>query len=369
MAAIERSQENTIDKINWFTTLNNVLTDFFAVEYQLWDISAGLPGDVIFPNPGVPGDWEVVTTGAGHFGVGRYYAYDNTLGAGWTPGPAEPLGTHRILWRWKVTAGDAYQSSAEDFEVLSVGAGPGADLYISVQDIRDLGLDVADYPDAQVLAAITTWQALIDRACRQWFREIELLLTPDGNDSAVLFFGIPIIEIEYVKLNGQAAELDSSLYRVYNSRTYPDDRRNPRIKLKEPYEVRDIYTWPSVWGPMKFRKGRQNQEIKGTFGFVEENGEAPELIKRALKKLVVEKLTQPIYGSAPAGAVVSPLVGQLIAEKTDGHEMRWSPRGGQLEPRKPWLAGITQDQEIIDILTLYRAPIGIATPAHWSYAP
>jgi hypothetical protein len=365
MSAIEREQENTIDKINWFTTLNNVPTDFHAVEFQIWDISGGLPGTVIFPTPGDSGDWEDVTSGAGHFGVGSYYAYDNTLVQGWTPSATEPIGTHRIKWRWKVTSGSAYQSSAEDFEVLSVGAGPGPTTYIEVQDVRDEGLLEADYPDARVLTYIEVWQALIERACRQWFLAKQMILEVDGNESDTLFFGVPIIDIEYVKLNGSSEELHTSLYRVYNSQQYPDDRRNPKICLIGPDAYQDIYVAPIVPGEFKFKKGRKNQEIKGTFGFVEEDGVSPPApIKRALLKLVIEKLANPPYG--PADGSLPPTLGALLEEKTDDHSRKYAHPGGELSRRRPGLTGITNDQEILDILKLYRAPLGIAAPKHWS---
>ncbi len=192
----------------------------------------------------------------------------------------------------------------------------------------------------------------------------------DGNDSDTLFFGIPIIDIEYLKLNDSTEALDTSYYKVYNSRTYPDDRRNPRISLIGPSRGRDIYLEPLTFGTFKFRRGYQNQEVKGDFGFVEPDGSVPELIKRALIKLVIEKLTNPIYHDPSTGSPIPPpppSVGPLLQERTDDHMKKWGYRGGETDKRKPGLSGITNDQEILDIIKLYKAPIGIATPAHWSY--
>jgi hypothetical protein len=366
MAAIERGQANTIDKINWFTTLNNVPTDFNSVQFQIWDISGGLPGDVIFPVPGDPLSWEDVSSGSGHFGVGSYYAYDNTLGDGWTPGLAEPIGTHRIKWRWKVTSGDAYRAGGEDFEVLSVGAGPGPDTYIEVQDVRDAGLtDIVTYPDALVLSHIEIWQAFLDRACRQWFLPREMILEIDGNDGDTLYFGVPIISVEYIKLNGSADYLDETLYKVYSTTTIPDARRNPRIALVGPDAYRDIFVAPLVHGPLKFTRGRQNQEIKGVFGFVESDGTPPKLIKRALLKLVLEKLQNPVYEENPTPSP-PPILGAVLEEKTDDHSLKYAAPVTP-EKRNFGLSGITSDPEILDIIKLYRAPIGVAVPAQWSY--
>ena len=43
MPALARGQENTPSIINWFITVNNVLTDAYEVGYQIWDITGGLP--------------------------------------------------------------------------------------------------------------------------------------------------------------------------------------------------------------------------------------------------------------------------------------------------------------------------------------
>jgi hypothetical protein len=364
MPALARGQENLTSIVNWFITVNGILTDAFEVGYQILDISGGLPGAVVFPVPGDDAVWEEVTNAPGKFSVGSYYAYDNTIGAGYTPGIAEPVGTHRIKWRWKITGAAPYQADQEDFEVLVQSGGSSADTYITVQDIRDQGITAAVVDDATVLAYIETWQQFLDRACRQWFNPRAMILELNGNDSDTLFFGVPIIQIDYIKLNGSADELITSLYKAYTSRTYPDDRRNPRIKLRGPGGCRDIYSAPMALGQLKFRKGVKNQEVKGIFGFTEADGSVPKMIQRALLKLVVEKLTSPVYPSGVGvGLVPTGATGQIIQEKTDDHEIRFSDNS---RSKKHGLDGITNDYEVLDIIRLYRAPIGVATPADWT---
>lgn len=369
MPSIARGQENTTDRINWFVTINGVLADVYEIGFRILDISGGLPGTQIFPT--TPGDFEDVTSAPGRFNVGSYYAYDNTGGTGWTPELTASLGDHRIEWRWKTFASSNYQLDAEDFTVLVESAGSSADTYITVQDIRDVGITVTMADDQTVLDTIAIWQEFIDRACRQWFNPRALTLQFDGTDSDTLHFGIPIISIDYVRLNNDPNNLNTDYYRVYSSRSYPDDRRNPRIKLVRSDEFRDIYTAPLTWGELRFRKGRQNQTVKGTFGFTESDGSVPKLIQRALTKLVVEKLQNPIfhdYSTGPAPVPTPPpIVGPMTMEKTDDHERRFGQSGGAIADRRPGLAGITDDQEILGIIKLYRAPLGIATPAHWSY--
>jgi hypothetical protein len=368
MPALARGQENTTGIINWFLTVNGVLTDAAVVEFRIFDITGGLPGTQVFP--ATVGDWEDVSNAPGHFSVGSYYAYDNANAQGWTPPLTQPIGTHRIEWRWKITAGAPYQSGAEDFEVLVQSAGSSADLYAAVSDVRAVGLDASIADDDTVLAALEIWQAFLERATRQWFVPKSIVLKVDGTDSDTIHFGVPIISIDYVRLNDDPNNLDTALYRVYNAVRYPDDRRNPRIKLVNEREL-DIYTAPIVGRQQRFRKGRQNQEIKGTFGYVEDDGSVPKLIKRALVKLVVEKLTHPIYtaGGSPTAAPPSPppILGEVLEEWTDGHKLKYGTVGSETTPRAIGLVGMTNDQEIHDIIKLYKAPLGIATPAHPSY--
>lgn len=368
MPALSRGQENTESIINWFITINGILTDAYEVGYQIYDITSGLPGTQVFPT--TPGNWEDVTSAPGKFGTGSYYAYDNDSGKGFTPELTYTLGTHRIYWRWKISSSASYQQDYEDFEILVESSGFTSDNYITVQDIRDSGLtDTAIYPDSLVTASIELWQALLERACRQWFVPKTMIITVDGTDSDTLHFGVPIIQIDYLKINNSTTELDNSYYRVYNSLRYPDDRRNPRIKLIRSDSYRDIYTAPLQNGELRFHKGRKNQEIKGLFGFVEEDMSVPLLIQRALTKLVIEKLTKPPYVADPGSAPIPPppIIGTLLEEWTDGHRKKYSHAGAEVSKRSPYLIGITEDQEIIEIIKMYRAPIGVATPAHTSY--
>ena len=132
-------------------------------------------------------------------------------------------------------------------------------------------------------------------------------------------------------------------------------------------EYQSIYTAPSTV-VLKFRKGAKNQAVKGTFGFTEEDGTVPKLIKRALCKLVVEKLGSPlVVDPTSPGPALPPILGTLLEEETDDHRVKYGAVGGGTSARKPGLSGITSDPEILDIIKLYRAPLGLATPANWSY--
>lgn len=233
--------------------------------------------------------------------------------------------------------------------------------YITAADVRATGFDNPEdvYTDQQIDDAIALWQQVLERACRQWFESRALVISCDGNDSDTLNFGVPIIDITYVKLNGATTELPTDQYEIYNSREYPDDRRNPRIKLASDGDS-DIYS--GSWNDAKFRKGRKNQEISGTFGFLEPDDSTPLLIERALTKLVIEKLSNPIWGQF-TGGTPNVSVGTVLEEWTDGHRLKF---GGATKPGGNALKGITTDPEILETVKLYRAPLGLATPANWS---
>jgi hypothetical protein len=231
--------------------------------------------------------------------------------------------------------------------------------------------DEDDHPDATVELAIKTWQSFIERATRQWFSPIEMEFYFDGNGTNTVMLGVPIIAISELRINGSEEALNVSYWRAYANRGgQPDDRRNPRIKLYEGSQPRDIFTAPIRNGRLVFQTGVQNQYVRGVFGFVEQDGSTPELICRALLKLVIEKLTAPlVLNTAAAPSLVAPpiLSGIVHEEWTDGHKIKYQHKGGDLKPRAPGLYGITDDPEILNIIKLYKAPIGVATQSSPSY--
>jgi hypothetical protein len=240
--------------------------------------------------------------------------------------------------------------------------------YIDVQQVRDAGLDDGVADDDVVTAAIAGWQEFIDRATDQFFEPRSATVELDGTDSDTIHFGVPIISITEIKINNSATVLDTSLYKVYNRQEAPnDDRRNPRIKLVRDDDNRDIFSSPIVHGRLLFRKGRQNQEITGSFGFTEVGGGVPFLIQRALLLLVIEKLSNPIIPDPSNPIESTPLRGPILEEVTDGHKLKFQARGGPPKASPKGLRGITENPEILDIIKLYKAPLRMATPANWSY--
>jgi hypothetical protein len=223
--------------------------------------------------------------------------------------------------------------------------------------------------DATVTAAIAAWTQAIDRMTDPFFESRAATVDLDGTDSDTLHFGVPVITVTEIKANNSNTALDPSLYRVYNRREAPnDDRRNPRIKLVRDDDNRDIFDSPITHGRLLFRKGRQNQQVTGTFGFTEQDGSVPFLIQHALALLVVEKLVTPVL---PDPANPMPALenarGPILEELTDGHKLKFQARGGTTKAAPRGLRGITENTEIHDIIRLYKAPLRMATPANWSF--
>lgn len=360
MVALARNQINTPEKLNWYLTINNTLTDAAEIGFQIWDISAGTPGTQIFPASG----WQDVTSNAGHVTTGTYYAYDSATSAGWRVPLGEPLGSHLIKWRWKIAVSAPYQQGQEEFEVLVESVGSTTDTYASIQDFRDLGIEEDDVSDEELTQAIALGQALIEKLTRQWFVPRTVEFAFDGDDTDTIFFSVPIIDIEWLRINGeQTQNLDPSYYRVYNGRSVPDDRSNPKIRLGA--SSPSIFTTPTypifTTRSLRFWKGVQNQRVRGTFGYVDQNGQTPAPIKEALMRLVVERLSKPAYGTPP---IVSTLptsgAGAVIEEWTDGHKMKYA--SGSITTRSTVMEGISADPFVQDVIRLYRAPLGIAVP-------
>lgn len=355
-------------KLDLFTKLSGgIPVDVALLEFQIFE-KVSTPGIPVQTYPATVGDRASVD-------VSNLCPVGNKITTGhyvapYTVPTAELVGTHEIRWYFKLGLASPEQSFFEEFEVLSAPQATASDQYVSVADVRAAGVNMDPPSDSEIQMAIMLWQSFIDRATRQWFRPIALELNVDGTDSDALHFGVPIISITEIRINNETTALPVDRYRVYNAIQYPIDRSNPRIKLVDTLDQhRDIYSAPmTANGRAIFRKGRQNQYINGVFGYVEADGSPPPLIQRALIKLVIEKLATPLV-TPPGGPPLPPpiLSGVITEEWTDGHKITYAESGGALRPRAPGLAGITNDQEILNIIRLYRAPIGLATPANPSY--
>lgn len=290
----------------------------------------------------------------GHY-VATYEVPDNAL-----------IGTHEIRWFTRYLPTSPEQFFAEEFEVLSDASISAGDMYISVADVRAAGLNTTPPDDATIFASILLWQQVLERVTRQWFRPITCEFYLDGTDSDTLHLPVPIISISELRINTDTNALDTARYRVYAGRQLPDDRKNPRIKLVDNFGyMRDIYTASDRTSRSRFYKGRQNQFVRGVFGYVEPDGSTPALIKRALLKLVVADLLNPVLPDTSPAITPPPITAGIVREEvTDGHSIKYDTVGGEIKARAPGLSGLINDPEVQTIVKLYKAPIGMATPAN-----
>ena len=278
--------------------------------------------------------------------------------ATWTVPPTESLGDHEIRWYYRENLATPEGTFSEVFEVSAIAAS-SVNLYVSVAEMRAVGVTVEMATDPALEASIRANQQFINRATRQWFNPRSLTLELDGNSTDTLLLPIPIISVSSMRINDSAYVLDPSSYRVYNGRDLPDDRQNPRIKLRRG----DVNIFSNPGPPSRglvFRKGRQNQHITGVFGYTEADGSTPDLIKRALTLLVVEKISNPVLGP-PVGDPAAGPTGAVLRETTDGHTIQYTfVKYG--DTRAGW-SGYTMNREVHTILNLYKGPIGVAAPA------
>jgi hypothetical protein len=224
--------------------------------------------------------------------------------------------------------------------------------YALLADVRDEGAP-ASITDARINARIAKWETIVEKITRNVFRVVDVgELLFDGNNFHILHFNLPIVDVEYVKLNNSDTALDTSYYRVFNAKNdVTQDRYNPRIEL--------IRSETSIFSATRsiFAQG-YTQRIKARWGYVESDGlggfQTPTIIKDIVIQLVMRDL-QSYYASAMGGGS-SGFVSPIRREKTYGHEIEYQATA---EVRTTW-GNIPKD--IYDQLMLFRAPIAVEVP-------
>lgn len=240
--------------------------------------------------------------------------------------------------------------------------------YVTVAEVRAQGLsDATAYPDPMIQTAIDLASAYIDKATRQWFTNKSMTILLDGQDSARLFLPIPIVSVSELYINARfdpSQVLPAADYIVYNGRSFPDDRKNPKIQLNR---VRtSIYQGPPFNGAGRlFVKAPRNTKIVGVFGYTEADDTTPLMIKRATMKMTLRFVETLAPNGTGTGAAAFNS-GILIGESTDGHFIQFALpsnvgiRGATF--------GISKDPEVEQIILLYKAPLAIAVPGNFSYS-
>lgn len=303
------------------------------------------------------------TTGYDQFKVMRADTEGGSYSEVTVAGTRPAISTIREVYFWDDTTGD----TSKWYKVIlydSVGASDGSSsdsfqtyepgLYASIEEARAGGVAAAPtVTDSTIRKSLKMWSQFLDKVCRQWFEPRELEHKVDGSGARTLWLMLPIIGVDEFYMNADFTnQLSTDWYEVYNNLGdgLRDDRRNPRIGLSDVEGSDTIFTATSRQDI--FIRGKKNQQIKGTFGFVELDGQPPALINRAVLKLVVRELTADSSLSPSTG-----VSGPVTSETTDGHTIRYASTVGG---RKIGTIGITGDPEVEAIIIQYRGPKAMA---------
>lgn len=146
--------------------------------------------------------------------------------------------------------------------------------YVSVQDIRDEGIDATALTDTRAVRLIRQAQSLIDDATGRHFLPESRTIKIDSYSEHTLVLPEPIVKIDSIDLeelvdgsDPTTTEYDVSLMRVYNRHltqrlTRPDDREFPRVVITP--EFIPEFSWTGY-----FPYTRQQIKVVGVFGYTE----------------------------------------------------------------------------------------------------
>ena len=214
-------------------------------------------------------------------------------------------------------------------------------------------------PKAYGEQLISQAMALIDERTGQFFNKRSGVFNLEGNNTALMLFPVPIIEIEKMIANSSTTELKEGQdfdFVAFKGRSRPqDDRRNPRIKLNIGRGRSDIYSGSLT--SRVFVKGALT-EITGSFGFLEPDGSTPALIKKATALLVMVDINEPVGSTASSSSGAGP----LKRLKVDLHEKEFFEASSNKDSVKSSASG---NEEVDRIIALYRAPIRIGGSIKW----
>lgn len=229
--------------------------------------------------------------------------------------------------------------------------------YVTLAEIRAFGIAEDDLGDAEALAMAEELSRLVDMITGQWFEPRTVTFKVDGTGSDALLLNVPIIEVTSLKINGSNIAADPSRYTAYTGRNAAqDDRLSPKILLGSPGGLRRQPGSRNIFAP-----GRLNQEISGSFGWVEEDQSTPVAIKRAVLLMMRERMLKAATGDSPEDEFVN--LGPVIEEATDGHVRKWGM--AHLAARKHFASAFTDDPEVGAILAKFRRKRGSVSGFRW----
>lgn len=243
---------------------------------------------------------------------------------------------------------DAGGGEESGFSPQKLTYGTSGTHYVSVDDLRNEGLP-STVSDAQAVRLIQRAEAAVENFTRNFFREISGTFIFDGTNTHMLHLPLAIIEITSLTINEMTAVLDTQFYRAHDGRVAPnDDRRNPKIVLKNVNTISPIYSFGNT---DKFLKGL-DQTVVGKFGFLESDGSVPLPVQEAVMGLALLGADNTLFESLQG---LEGVTGAKIRERTDDHEIQWADLSKQQgrTSMPPWIQ---------NKLARYHAPRKIVVP-------
>ena len=205
-------------------------------------------------------------------------------------------------------------------------------------------------PKAKGESIIQTAMDFFDLKTGQFFNKRTGVFEIEGNNSSTMLFGVPIIEVTKLLINGTDIELiegaDEDFF-AFKGRLKPaDNRRNPRIKLNIAEGTDDLFR--RAFFGREFQRGTIT-EITGSFGFLEPDGSTPTNVKKAILMLASIEINTPVTSSIVGGGA-----GPLKRVRVDLHEKEF------FEIKSATTAGSRSGNPEVDrIIMEYKRPMGI----------
>ena len=203
-------------------------------------------------------------------------------------------------------------------------------MYCTIEDIRAEGIPPSQMSNTLAEKLIALASDYVDKVTGQWFEPRQKTIKLDGRGERVLRLPVFLISSEDVRVD----DVSVNDFILYNRISPEDDRIYPKIYRK--------LRWP---------KGIQNIQIQGKWGYVEEDGTTPLLIKRAAVKLVLYNF--PSLGDSEAQEEKN-LQGKIKSEQTDGHQYTLFENASTTASSDSTLS--TGDDEIDSILEYFTKP-------------
>jgi hypothetical protein len=255
--------------------------------------------------------------------------------------------SHPEAWRYFLPAGVE-------------GEDPEADALAALR--AELGASYTDAPDdGPLTTALEAARDFLEAATGRFFVARTGVLHLDGNRGSRLWLPFPVVSVSQLEGAGvteiligtDTTAVDSEFYTVNDGAGLgsSDPRDNPWIELVAPEgatfatrspEPGNLATWPL---------GVASIHVTATWGYLDQAGAVPALVRRALALLVIRHLVTP---DDPDG-LEDLHRGALVAESTQGRSYQLGDRavGG----------GPTTARELDLLIARFRAPARVTLPS------